>query len=291
MAGRSWNHQSVKANGVQFHFVREGEGDPILLLHGWPGFWFDWSVTIPLLSGRFDCIAPDMRGFGYSEKPELPPEVGYNDGTMAADILYFLNELGLSRVHLAGHDFGALWAQRFVRSHPERVSKLILFNPPHLGIGQRWREPQHGPNFWHQYFQNLDWSHELVASSRENTRLYVSHFLKHWSAKKNAFTPEDVEEYVEAFSQPGAIKHGFDVYRSAFRGGNQIVLPEERIINVPTLILWGEDDLCVPYRWSDNIGDYFSNMTLVGLPRTGHFPMRECPDLVHEKMMAFLNRP
>lgn len=282
-----WNHQSVKANGVQLHFVRHGEGQPLLLLHGWPGFWYDWNLNIPVLSEHFDCIAPDMRGFGYSEKPDLSPEIGYDDGTIAADILEFLNELGLSKVGIMAHDFGAVWAQRFVRSHPERVGKLVLFNPPYLGIGQRWREPQHGPNFWYQYFHNLDWSHELVGAAPKTIEAYITHFLKHWSHKKGAFTQEDLRQYVEAFSQPGAIKHGFDVYRSAFRGGNQIILPETRIITKETLVFWGEEDVCVPIRWSDRLGEFFANMNLVRAPQCGHFVMRENPDLVHEHVLKF----
>jgi pimeloyl-ACP methyl ester carboxylesterase len=283
-----WNHQSVKANGVQMHFVRHGEGTPLLMLHGWPGFWFDWNRNIPELAQHFDCIAPDMRGFGYSEKPDLAPEFGYNDGTFAADVLEFLNELGLTKVNLIAHDFGCLWAQRFVRSHPERVNKLIMFNPPYLGIGQRWREPQHGPNFWYQYFHNLDWSHELVASSRQSIELYISHFLSHWPHKKSAFTDDEKREYYDAFSQPGAVKHGFDVYRSVFRGGNQIILPETRIITHPTLVLWGEEDVCVPIRWADRLGEFFANIEFVRVPGCGHFPFREDADFVHPHIISFL---
>lgn len=284
----NWNHQSVKTDSVQLHFVREGEGHPLLMIHGWPGFWFDWSRNIPRLSKNFDCIALDMRGFGYSEKPDLPPESGYNDGAMATDLLGVINELGLAKVHVMAHDFGALWAQRFVRSHGERVAKLILFNPPYMGIGQRWREPPHAPNFWYQFFHNLDWSHELVGASRENTKIYLTHFLREWSVQKSAFTEEDIEQYVEAYSQPGALKHGFDVYRAAFRGGNQIVRPEERIITHPTLILWGQDDVCVPIRWADRLGEFFSDRTFVSVPQTGHFVMREKPDFVHDQILSFL---
>ena len=287
---RAWNHQSVRANGVQLHFVREGNGEPLIFLHGWPGFWYDWSENLPVLGEHFDCIAPDMRGFGYSEKPSLPPEVGYNDGSMAADILEFLNELGLARASLVAHDFGALWAQRFARSHAERVARLVLFNPPYLGIGQRWREPQHGPHFWHQYFHALDWTHKLIEAGRENVELYVSYFLNAWCHPSFKFRPEVLAEYIEACSQPGAIQHGFDVFRAAFRGGNQIVLPEEKIIALPTLILWGEDDPCVPIRWADRLGEFFANYSFLKIPRCGHYPMREKPELVHDHILRFFKK-
>lgn len=283
-----WNHQSVKANGLQLHFVREGEGTPLLMIHGWPGIWYDWSKQLPVLSQHFDCIALDMRGFGHSDKPELPPEMGYNDGSMAADILEVINELGLAKVGLIGHNFGCLWAQRFVRSHPERVSKLALFNPPYMGIGQRWREPQHGPQFWYQYFHNLEWSGAMVSATPESIRAYITYFLKDRPIKKaEAFTDEDMDVYVESYSLPGAIESGFKVFRSAFRGGNQIVLPEEKIIAHETLILWGEDDLCVPIRWSDRLGEYFSNYHFHRIAQCGHYPMRECPEKTNEYLIKF----
>lgn len=286
----NWNHQSVKANGVQMHFVREGSGPPLLLLHGWPGFWYDWNRNIRPLSEHFDCIAVDMRGFGYSEKPDLQAEFGYNDGTLAADILELLNELGLAKVGLIGHNLGALWAQRFVRSHPERVSKLALLAPPYIGIGQRWREPQHGPEFWYQYFHNLDWSHEIIGTSRKTIEIYISHFLKTRPYRSDAFTEEDVKQYIDAYEQEGAIEAGFKVFRAAFRGGNQIVLPQEKIITHKTLVLWGEEDKTVPIRWADRLGEYFSNMEFRSLRRCGHYSMRELPDQVNEYFISFFKK-
>lgn len=283
----TWTHQSVKANGVQLHFVREGSGMPIILVHGWPGFWYDWNRNIPALAEHFDVIAVDMRGFGYSEKPDLPPEVGYNDGAMAADLFEFINELGLPRVGLVGHNLGALWVQRFVRSHPDRVERLALIDPPYLGVGHRWREPQHGPNFWYQYFHNHDWSHKIVASSRESIETYIRFFLTDRPLQKDAFSEEDVQEYVEAYSQPDAMKATFKVFQSPFRGGNQIVLPEEKIIAHETLILWGEDDSCVPIRWSDRLGEYFSDYHFHRIPNCGHYVMREYPELTNKHLVRF----
>jgi pimeloyl-ACP methyl ester carboxylesterase len=282
-----WNHLSVKANGVQLHLVRQGAGAPILMLHGWPGFWYDWARNIPSLEDTFDCIALDLRGFGYSEKPRLPPEFGYNDGAMAADILELLNELGLPKVGLIGHNLGALFAQRFVRSHPQRVGKLALLNPPYLGIGQRWREPQHGPNFWYQYFHNLDWSHKIVGATPETIEIYITSFLRDRPFLKTAFSETDLKHYVEAYSEPGAIESGFKVFQAAFRGGNQIVLPEEKIITHETLVLWGEEDQCVPIRWADRLGEFFSNVNFIRVPQCGHYTMREYPELVNKHLRAF----
>jgi pimeloyl-ACP methyl ester carboxylesterase len=210
---------------------------------------------------------------------------------MAADILELLNELGLAKVGLIGHNIGALFAQRFVRSHPGRVSKLVLLNPPYLGVAQRWREPQHGPHFWYQYFHNLDWSHKIVGATPETIETYIASFLKDRPVQQSAFTAQDIRHYVEAYSQEGAIECGFKVFKSVFRGGNQIVLPEEKIITHPTLVLWGEDDTCVPIRWSDRLGEFFSNVDFVRVPQCGHYPMREFPELVNKHLRAFFQSP
>ncbi|HWQ28249.1 MAG TPA: alpha/beta fold hydrolase, partial [Dehalococcoidia bacterium] len=78
-----WNHQYAEVNGLRYHYVRHGAGAPVFLVHGWPGFWYEWSRTIPALAERFDVVAPDMRGFAYTDKPDLPPEQGYTPSVMA----------------------------------------------------------------------------------------------------------------------------------------------------------------------------------------------------------------
>jgi len=279
-------HHHATVNGVRLHYVRQGAGAPLLLVHGWPGFYYEWHLNVGPLSERFDVIAPDMRGFAYSDKPDLPPEQGYTDTVMAGDLLALIDHLGFERVSIVAHDFGASWAQRFARTYPDRLEKIVLFDPPYPGIGARWFEVGQLFHSWYMFFHQLPLAEQIVGASRETTRAYISHFLSAWSADKQLWTGDEIDEYVEAFSQPGALRGGFNCYRAALRGGGQ---GGAEPIKTPTLVLWGDSDSILPYAWSDKLGDYFPNLTLKNVAGAGHFMMREAPERVNREIIDFLS--
>ncbi len=279
-----FHHYEATINGLRYHYVREGAGPPLLLVHGWPGFYYEWHLNIGPLSQHFDVVAPDMRGFGYTEKPDLPPEVGYTPAAMAEDLRALLDALGWERAHVVAHDFGAIWVQQLALTYPQRLGKLVLFNPPYAGIGARWLEPSHLPEIWYILFHQLPLAEELVGSSPKATEVYLRHFLSHWSHRKDLWTDDEIERYVEAFSQPGSLRGGFNCYRAMLRGGG---IPQGRI-EAPTLVLWGESDPVLPVAWSDRLGDYFAHLTFKRVPEAGHFLMRERPELVNAEVIAFL---
>jgi pimeloyl-ACP methyl ester carboxylesterase len=287
MAATTLSHHYVTANGVKLHYVRQGAGDPLLLIHGWPGFWYEWARNIPALAEHFDVIAPDMRGYAYSDKPELPPEVGYSDTAYAEDLKAFLDFYHLHSVRIVSHDFGAVWVQKFARTYPDRVSRLMLFDPPYPGIGARWFELPHLFNTWYQLFHQLPLAEELVGSSKQATEVYLRHFLTAWSARKDAWTDEDVAAYVEAYSQPGALRGGFSCYRAALRGG-AFSGGGDLKVDVPTMVLWGDGDQILPYAWSDKLPEFFTHLTLKKMEGLGHFMMREDPDRVNAEILAFM---
>jgi len=202
-------HEYADINGLRYHYVRQGSGPPLLLVHGWPGFYYEWHLNIGPLSGRFDVVVPDMRGYAYTDKPDLKPEDGYRPADFADDIRALLDHLGWEKANIVSHDFGAAWVQQFARTYGDRLDKLVLFNPPYPGIGMRWMELGHVPQVWYQMFHQLPWAEDLVGSSRTATELYIRHFLSHWSHDKNLWSDEEIAEYVEAFSQPGALRGGF----------------------------------------------------------------------------------
>jgi pimeloyl-ACP methyl ester carboxylesterase len=281
-----FSHQHATVNGVRLHYVRQGDGAPVLLIHGWPGFWYEWHRNIGPLSEHFDVIAPDMRGYAYSDKPEGAPEVDYTDTAFAEDIRALCDELGFERVSVVSHDFGAIWVQRFARVYPERMDRLVLFDPPYPGIGGRWFEMPQVMQSWYQFFHQLPWAEDLVGSSRKATEIYVRHFLSAWSADKQLWTDEEIAEYVEAFSQPGALRGGFNCYRAAFRGGVYTGALEK--LKTPTLVLWGDGDAILPFAWSDKLGDSFADVQLKKVEGAGHFMMREASDRVNAEIIGFL---
>ncbi len=287
MKPADFKHHNVTANGINLHYVRQGAGAPLLLIHGWPGFWYEWHLNIGPLSEHFDVVVPDMRGYGYSDKPAVSPADGYTDTHFAEDIRGLCDALRFEKVRIVSHDFGAIWVQKFARMYPERLEKLVLFDPPYPGIGARWFQLPHVFNTWYQLFHQMPWAEDLVGASRESIRIYVSHFLQQWSADKKLWSDEEIEEYVEAFSQPGAIRGGFNCYRAAlsggaFSGGGDLKVQQ------PTLVLWGDGDSIIPFEWSDNIPQFFPDSTVKKVEGAGHFMMREKPDIVNAEIIAFM---
>jgi pimeloyl-ACP methyl ester carboxylesterase len=277
----------ITVNDIKLHYVRQGAGEPLLLIHGWPGFWYEWHMNIDALAEHFDVIVPDMRGYGYSDKPDLAPEVGYSDTAFAEDIRGLLDALSVEKVSIVTHDFGAVWAQRFARMYPDRLHKLMMFNPPHPGVGGRRFAVPHVFNTWYMMFHQLPWAEDLVGSSRKATELYLRHFLSEWSANKDLWTDEEIAVYVDAYSQPGALRGGFNCYRAAFRGGIQG--SGDLVIKTPTTILWSDTDNVAPIAWSDNLPEFFSELTLKKVEGVGHFMMREAPERVNAEITDWMN--
>ena len=276
-------------DGVRLHYVRQGRGAPLLLLHGWPGFWYEWAPVIPALAAQHDVIVPDLRGFAYSDKPDLPAEEGYARAVVAEEIAGLLRQLGVDRATVVAHDIGATVAQPLARAHPDLVPRLVLFDPPYPGIGRRWREPTHVREIWYQVFHTLPWAEALVGASREATAIYLRHFLTHWSHRPEWVSADELAHWVDAYSQPGALRGGFQYYRARerTRTAEGEIPPARLAVPVPTLVLWGEADPVLPVAWADRLPEYFPALALERVPDVGHFMMREAPSLVVERVLAF----
>ena len=276
-----WSHaEAAGTGGVRIHYVRQGRGVPVLLLHGWPGFWYDWRRVIPALSEGADVIAPDFRGFGTSGKPDLPPAEAYTPGVLAADMLALLDHLGLDRVVVAGYDIGATIAQALALAAPARVGALALFNPSYPGIGMRRYEPATQAEAWYQHLHALPWADRLLGHDRATVRLYLAHFYEHWAGRPEALRPEEFEAIVDTYAQPGAMRGSIAYYRAraATRLREASAEPAAARIAQPTVVLWGEADPVARAAWADRLPEFFPRLTLRLLPGVGHFVPFEAPD-------------
>ena len=282
-----FNHQYATINGLRYHYVREGSGPPLFLIHGWPGFYYEWHLNIRPLSERFDVVVPDMRGYGHTDKPELPPEEAYTDEVFAEDLRALVEHLGFDKVSIVSHDFGSVWTQRFARAYPDLVDRLVFFQPVYPGIGARWLGPDHVSEIWYMFFHQRPMAEELVGSSRKATEIYLRDRLSHWSYDKALWTDEEIDHYVEVFSQPGALRGGFNCYRAMFRTMGRGLGGDPKI-HAPTLVLWAENDPVLPAAWSDKLPDFFPNLTLRTVPECGHFVQREKPELVNQAVTEFI---
>lgn len=279
----------VRAGETTLHVARTGSGPPLVLLHGWPEFWLAWAPCMARLADRFDLIAPDLRGFGASDKPAAGPSDEAGPEVLAADIEGLLDALGLARVGLVAHDVGAYIAQVLARRHPERLAGLFFFNCPYPGIGRRWADADHLIETWYQYFHQMPFAAELVGSSRAACELYIGHFLEHWAHDRRAFDA-DREAWIDNFMRPGNLQGGFNWYISAAparRAAIREEIPPQPPIEVPTRVLWGRHDPVLKVEWADRLGEYFTDLDVAVAEDAGHFVHYECPDLAAQAIAAF----
>jgi pimeloyl-ACP methyl ester carboxylesterase len=287
MNGFAWNHRHVDANGIRIHYVRHGSGDPVVLLHGWPEFWYAWRKNIPILAESFDVVAPDLRGFGDTDKPGGPPEELL--GNYVEDLRGLADSLGFERFGLISHDVGAYVAQGFARSYPERLSGLFFFNCPYPGIGRRWASPDSINEIWYQTFNQQPWAASLVGENRRTCETYFRHFLDHWAHEPGLFD-EDLHVWVDNFMKPGNLQGGFDWYISTNKSRLNLIrngppdLPE---IEMPTRVRWGEGDPILRVEWADRLGDYFTDLDFSPMYGAGHFAHYERPDLANREVLEF----
>ena len=282
-------HLSVEANGGHFHIARVGQGRPLLLLHGWPEFWLTWEPVMTRLADRFQLIAPDLRGFGDSDKP---PEGLYGPDLHAQDMVALLDQLGIARVGVIGHDVGGAVMQPLARQAPERFAGLYFSGFVYPGIGARMGTPDRLNEIWYQSFNQMAMAPALVGATRETCKAYIGHFLRHWSHRKDVF--DDVlETFTDNFLKPGNLAGGFAHYRASHAGriamlkGEAPALPP---IAIPTCVRWAEHDPIFPYAWTDRLGETFTSLDLAPFPGVGHFAHREAPDRAASEIAAFFDK-
>jgi pimeloyl-ACP methyl ester carboxylesterase len=282
-----FEHHTAPLRDVQLHFVREGRGPPLLLLHGWPGFWWEWRKNIADLARDFDVIAADMRGYGDSEKPDLSRIELFHTERVVDDLSELLDHLGIEQAFLVGHDYSAIVLHKFVRKYRERVSRALIINPITPGFDERYMSARHFAESWYAKFHQLDMAVALVASSRSACKAYYRHFLSHWSFDKTLFSDEELEIYTDNYMKPGNVQGGFNFYRAGQRGTWTNL--DHTISDCPMTFLQGLDDPCIPSAWTDLVTNWYTNYRIEYVPEAGHFMMCEKPDIVNDRIKrAFL---
>jgi pimeloyl-ACP methyl ester carboxylesterase len=287
-----WNHQYLDTEGITIHYVRHGSGTSLVLLHGWPEFWFVWRKNIPALSESFDVVAPDLRGFGDTGKPALPDPPSRLLSDFVEDLRGLADALGFERFGVASHDVGAYVAQSFARKYPDRLSGLFFFNCPYPGIGERWVEPDEVNEIWYQSFNQQPWAASLVGENRKTCATYFRHFLDHWAREPGHFD-EDLETWVDNFMKPGNLQGGFDWYISTNESRIKMIRrgpPDLPSIQIPTRVLWGTSDSVLKVEWADRLGEYFADYDFSSAPEAGHFVHYERPELANREILEFFRK-
>jgi pimeloyl-ACP methyl ester carboxylesterase len=235
----------IKTNGVHLHtiFAGDPEGEPIILLHGFPEFWYGWRKQIPYLAEQgLRVIVPDQRGYNLSDKPKNIRD--YYIDTLADDIAGLIDELGYEQVTLVGHDWGAAVAWWTATRHAGKLKRLGILNVPYPTIMQETLQQGNIGQMlksWYMGFFQIPFAPEaLIALGNYRAGLQA---LER-SSKPNTFSEEDFAHYQQAWSQPNAMKSMINWYRAIRYSTNLQARGYDAISKNPveTLILWGEDD-------------------------------------------------
>lgn len=279
----SWQHQFVHVNGVRLHYVQAGSGPLVVLLHGFPEFWYAWRRQIPALAAAgFRVIAPDLRGYGLSDKPA--PVEAYGLGSLVEDVRALIESTGARRASVVGHDVGAVVAWALAMQHPERVDRVCILNGPHpVRMLRGLLNPLQLVRSWYIFFFQLPQLPERVAR-RNDFELLLEPFAR--IPARRGWAPHELDAYRRAFEVPGALSAMINGYRAPLRGGPGV---RPRPVDAPVYVLWGDRD---PYlrRSLAHPGERWAPRARVEhLPHAGHFVQHEAPDLVNARLVAFLS--
>jgi len=275
----------IETNGIKLHTVIAGSGEPIIMLHGFPDFWYGWRDIIMGLKDKFKCIAPDMRGYNLSDKPEGTEN--YQLDILVEDIKGLSEALGVKEFYLAGHDWGAPPCWAFAERYPELVKKLIVCNGPHfVNFVEVYEtdEKQQRASSYMGLFAKPEAVEQLKKNNFQLLRLIIRGLVK----RKGAVTEFDMERYIEAWSQPGAVRGGLEYYRmfDEFRDKNND--DWTGIIKVPTLVIHGMKDPAITPQTLKNIGNYVKDLKIVYIKKASHFVMVDAPEIVIANVKEFI---
>ena len=278
------SHRCQLASGLTLHYVEQGEGPLVLLLHGFPEYWYSWRHQIPALADAgYRVVAPDMRGYNLSDKPD---EVeAYDLERLAEDVAGLVESLGEEEVIVIGHDWGGAAAWFATMLHPERIRRLVILNMPHpvrfaeamSTVGQRIRSG-------YFYFFRL----RRVASFLFRRFNAFGQRAMLWWFSGRTIRGEELRHYAKAGLQPGAMKASMTYYTALLRRGTTRLSKLVRPISCPVDIIWGDRDpafgrdLAQPYK------EHVPNVSVHYLKGAGHFVQSERHDEVTAKILAVL---
>jgi pimeloyl-ACP methyl ester carboxylesterase len=279
------SHHTVRARGVDFHLAEAGAGDDVVLcLHGWPQHWYEWRRLMPALADRHRVLALDLRGYGWSQAPAH----GYEKEEMASDVLAVLDELGLQRVKLVGHDWGGWIGFLLCLRAPERFERYLALNilPPWTTLRAM------APHLWRFWYQWLILS-PVLGYRMHTSGSFVPKVLVGASVRKDTWDPGILASFTDSFKDPAHAMAAVRTYR-VFNLREVPAMARGRYadarLEVPTKLLFGTGDKALRPQLLDGYERHAEAMELELVDGCGHFIADEMPDLVAERARGFLAR-
>jgi epoxide hydrolase 4 len=269
-------HGFAEANGIRIHYAEAGSGTPILLLHGFPDFWYSWRFQMPALAAAgFRAIAPDLRGYGRTDAPH--GTAAYRMDALVADGVGLMDALGLESAGVAGHDWGGVIGWYLAMYHPDRVPRLAIVNAPHpVTFARESKRPgQMLRSAYAAFFQ-------LPAVPEAVLRAGGLALLRRAWRRGPAPEERDVERYAEAFEDPARLTAALNYYRASARHR----VPRARRIGVPTMVVWGERDPFLKTSVLDGLEEWVEDLTIHRFS-AGHWLQIEEPERVNDSLVGF----
>lgn len=278
-------HRTVHSNGIDLHVVQAGpqEGPLVVLLHGFPEFWYGWRHQIPALAeAGYWVWAPDQRGYNLSDKPQ--GVAAYNLDELAKDVVGLIDAAGREKTLLVGHDWGAAVAWWTAITYPQRVEKLAILNVPHPAVLRRTiaGNPRQMLKSWYIAFFQIPWLPEALLRFN-NWQAGVRAIQG--SARPGTFSAEEIARYRQAWRQPGAFTAMLNWYRAIVRYPPRSA-PSIRV-TVPTLMIWGVHDVALDRAMAQPSIEHCDRGRLVFLEEATHWVQHDEPAQVNQLLLNF----
>lgn len=277
--------QYLLVSGLRMHMAVEGpEGAPlVLLLHGFPEFWYSWRYQIKALAAAgYRVVAPDQRGYNLTDK-----HGSYDVFQLTDDIAALIEKLGYEKAYaVIGHDWGGVVTWTFGGRFPNLLEKLIVCNVPHPStMSKSLRQvylPQILKSWYMTFFQLPEIPERLLAQN--NFKSLAEQLQRETKGK---VTPEEIRYFVEAWSQPGAIGGGINWYRALYRNMGRIARTDLRV-HVPSMLVWGEEDAYLTKQTAEWTAEYVDQLETHYVPGVSHWVQQEAPETVNSYILNFL---
>lgn len=280
--------RTVKAGQVSLNIAEAGpeDGPLVILLHGFPEFWFEWRELIgPLAAAGFRVAAPDQRGYNLSDKPRGVD--AYRLDRLAGDIFALAEALSRDRFQLVGHDWGASVAWWMATIRPEPIDRLAIMNAPHpaVWLHAMTHDPEQRKKSRYVQMLRMPVLPELMVKAGGYKGLAQAFDA---SPRREAFTPEIMAKYQAAWRRPGALTGGLNWYRALFR--QALPLPQASALKTPTLVLWGDQDAFAEPGLAEESAALCAGAEVVHFPNASHWLPHDEPEAVAQRLLAFLQR-
>jgi pimeloyl-ACP methyl ester carboxylesterase len=287
----------MDVNSIKIHYATSGSGELVLLLHGFPEFWYSWRHQIPALSRQFKVVAPDLRGYNESDKPLGVRN--YSNSVLVQDIKDMITAQGEESALVVGHDWGGAIAWNLAMMAPDYVKKLVILNCPHpialvdAFLSMRIRQLQKS---WYIFFFQIQDLPEQVLS--QNSYGFLKKLLVSSAVNRQAFSEEDLQKYVEAWSKPGALTASINYYRANMNIARILTLSKEQQellvrgypkVRSPTLVIWGEEDAALDKSLTVGMEKYVKGpYEIKYIQKCGHWVHQEEAEIVNRYLLEFL---